>query len=46
MGRELARKGVERELITVPGGVHGLGGTDPAVLADFRRPFLAEHLQA
>ena len=32
MDRELARKGVEHELITVPGGAHGLGGTDPAVL--------------
>ena len=48
MDRELARKGVEHELITVPGGAHGLGGTDPAVLADIRRRilvFLAEHLQ-
>ena len=48
MDRELARKGVEHELITVPGGAHGLGGTGPAVLADIRRrilAFLAEHLQ-
>jgi acetyl esterase/lipase len=48
MDRELARKGVEHELITVPGGAHGLGGTDPAVLADIRRRilvFLDRHLQ-
>ena len=48
MDRELARKGVEHELITVPGGAHGLGGTDPAVIADIRRRilvFLARHLQ-
>ena len=48
MDRELTRKGVEHELITVPGGAHGLGGTDPAVLADIRRRilvFLAGHLQ-
>jgi acetyl esterase/lipase len=48
MDRELARKGVEHELITVPGGTHGLGGTDPAVLADIRRrvlAFLAGHLR-
>ena len=46
MGRELARKGVERELITVPGGVHGLGGTYTAVLAGILWPILAEHHQA
>jgi dipeptidyl aminopeptidase/acylaminoacyl peptidase len=48
MDRELARKGVEHELITVPGGSHGLGGTDPAVLADIRRcvlAFLDKHLK-
>ena len=48
MDRELARKGVEHELITVPGGAHGLGGTDPAVIADIRRRilvFLDRHLQ-
>jgi acetyl esterase/lipase len=41
MDRELARQGVPHELITVPGGGHGLGGTDPAVLADIRRRVLA-----
>jgi dipeptidyl aminopeptidase/acylaminoacyl peptidase len=49
MDRELARQGVEHELITVAGGAHGLGGTDPAVLADIRRrilAFLAAHLGA
>jgi acetyl esterase/lipase len=49
MDRELARQGVEHELITVQGGSHGLGGTDPAVLADIRRrvlAFLAAHLQS
>jgi acetyl esterase/lipase len=48
MDRELTGQGVEHELITVPGGAHGLGGTDPAVLADIRRRilvFLAKHLQ-
>jgi acetyl esterase/lipase len=48
MNRELDRKGVGHELITVPGGAHGLGGTDPAVIADIRRrilAFLAGHLQ-
>jgi acetyl esterase/lipase len=48
MDRELARRGVEHELITVPGGSHGLGGTDPVLLADIRRrvlAFLAGHLQ-
>jgi acetyl esterase/lipase len=48
MDRELARKGIEHDLITVPGGAHGLGGTDPAVLADIRRRilvFLDRHLQ-
>ncbi len=48
MDRELARKGVEHNLITVPGGAHGLAGTDPAVLADIRGhilAFLAKHLQ-
>jgi len=48
MDRELARQGVEHDLITVPDGAHGLAGTDPAVLADIRGrilAFLAEHLQ-
>lgn len=48
MDRELARKGVEHDLITVPGGAHGLAGTDPAVLADIRGrilAFLAQHLR-
>lgn len=48
MDRELARRGVEHELITVPGGAHGLSGADPAVLADVRRrvlDFLAGHLR-
>jgi acetyl esterase/lipase len=41
MDQELTRQGVAHELITVPGGSHGLGGTDPAVLADIRRRVLA-----
>lgn len=41
MDRELARRGVEHELITVPGGGHGLGGTDRAVIADIHRRVLA-----
>jgi acetyl esterase/lipase len=48
MDKELARQGVEHELITVPGGAHGLGGTDPAVIADIRRrvlAFVGKHLQ-
>jgi acetyl esterase/lipase len=40
MDRELTHKGVEHELITVAGGAHGLGGTDPAVIADIRRRVL------
>jgi acetyl esterase/lipase len=34
MARELARQGVEHELITVPGGGHGLGGGDKERIAD------------
>jgi dipeptidyl aminopeptidase/acylaminoacyl peptidase len=47
MDRELTRKGVEHEPITVPDGGHGLGGSDPAVVAGVRRRvlnFLADHL--
>ncbi|MHC5540370.1 alpha/beta hydrolase [Singulisphaera rosea] len=41
MDRELARKGIEHELITVQGGVHGLAGTEPAVLADINTRIVA-----
>jgi acetyl esterase/lipase len=41
MDRELSRRGTTHELITVPGGSHGLGGSDPAVLADIRRRVVA-----
>jgi acetyl esterase/lipase len=34
MDKELTRKGVEHELITVTDGGHGLGGVKPAVVAD------------
>jgi acetyl esterase/lipase len=47
MERELTRKGVEHELITVPGAGHGLVGVDPAVVTGVRRrvlSFLANHL--
>jgi acetyl esterase/lipase len=47
MDRELTRKGVKHELITVPGAGHGLVGVDPAVVAGVRRrvlSFLANHL--
>jgi acetyl esterase/lipase len=47
MDRELARKGVKHELITVPEGGHGLRGTDPAVVTGIHRrvlSFLADHL--
>jgi dipeptidyl aminopeptidase/acylaminoacyl peptidase len=47
MDRELTRKGVKHELITVPGAGHGLVGVDPAVVAGVRRrvlSFLADHL--
>lgn len=33
MARELARHGVAHELITVPGGEHGLRGADPKAIA-------------
>jgi acetyl esterase/lipase len=47
MDRELTRKGVQHELITVPDGGHGLNGSDPAVVVGVRRrvlSFLADHL--
>jgi acetyl esterase/lipase len=49
MADELARRGVEHELITVPGGAHGLGGTDKDELARIRSrvvAFLKERLAA
>jgi acetyl esterase/lipase len=47
MARELARRGVAHELVTVPGGNHGLGGEDPAVKAAHARAlaFIREHLK-
>jgi acetyl esterase/lipase len=47
MDRELTRKVVNHELITVLGAGHGLVGVDPAVVAGVRRrvlSFLADHL--
>jgi acetyl esterase/lipase len=47
MDRELTRKVVKHELITVLGAGHGLVGVDPAVVAGVRRrvlSFLADHL--
>jgi acetyl esterase/lipase len=34
MDNELAQYGVERKLITIPGGGHGFGGSDPNIIAD------------
>jgi hypothetical protein len=34
MAEELARKGVEHELMTVEGAGHGLAGAKPAVVAE------------
>src|SRR5262249_3984428 len=34
MARELSRKGVEHELITIPEGGHGLAGVKPAVVTE------------
>lgn len=48
MDEELARKGIEHELITVEGGGHGLGDTDPALLAEIRGravAFVTRHLR-
>ena len=47
MDGELARHGVPHELISVPGGGHGLGGMDRARLAEIRErvlAFLSRHL--
>jgi acetyl esterase/lipase len=47
MDRELTRHGVSHELISVPGGGHGLGGMDRARLALIRERvvmFLSRHL--
>jgi acetyl esterase/lipase len=47
MAKELTRKGVEHELITIEGGGHGLGGVKPAVVADVHErvlAFLKKHL--
>ncbi len=47
MARELARHGVKHELITVPGGEHGLRGADPQAIAQANERvarFLRDHL--
>jgi acetyl esterase/lipase len=41
MAKELSRKGVAHELITVEDGGHGLGGVKPAVVADIQDRVLA-----
>ncbi len=41
MAEELARKGVDHELITIAGGPHGLGRVDPAVVARMYERLLA-----
>lgn|SRR3990172_423225 len=48
MARELARQGVAHELITVPGGGHGLGGADKELIADAHAralEFVKKHLK-
>ena len=48
MDRELSRKRVEHELITVPGEATAWSESDPEVVADIRRRilvFLDRHLQ-
>jgi acetyl esterase/lipase len=49
MDAELTRHGVEHELITVPGGGHGLGNADRAEIARIRSrvvAFLTDHLKS
>jgi dipeptidyl aminopeptidase/acylaminoacyl peptidase len=49
MAEELKKKGVEHELISVPGGEHGLTDVDPEVLESINRravDFLRCHLEA
>ena len=41
MAKELSRKGVAHELITVEGAGHGLGGVKPAIVADIQDRVLA-----
>jgi hypothetical protein len=41
MDRELAQHGVPHELISVPGGGHGLGNVDRAQVAGIYRRVLA-----
>jgi dipeptidyl aminopeptidase/acylaminoacyl peptidase len=41
MAKELSRKGVEHELITVPDAGHGLRGTKPEVVAEIHQRVLA-----
>jgi len=48
MAKELARHNVPHELITVPGGGHGLGGADPKLRADAHAralEFIKQHLK-
>jgi len=48
MAEELARRGVAHELVTVPGGSHGLAGAKPEVTDRVRESvlaFLATHLK-
>jgi acetyl esterase/lipase len=48
MARELKRKGVEHELLTVTGGGHGLGGAEPSVITHMQEKllaFLSKHLR-
>jgi acetyl esterase/lipase len=47
MAKELNRKGVEHDLISIEGGGHGLGGVQPSVVADVHQrvlAFLKKHL--
>jgi acetyl esterase/lipase len=48
MDKELTRRGIEHELIIVPGAGHGLGGGDPTKLAQINErvlAFLDRHLR-
>lgn len=48
MDQALTRSRVEHELITVEGGGHGLGGTDPTILTNIRRrvvQFVDQHVK-
>ncbi len=49
MAKELARHGVEHELVTVPDAGHGLGGGDQKQVADAHAralEFIKEHLNS